>query len=196
MSLKPGLHPVESGQLAAVVTYLEMTAAQVRPPKAIPEGISIVQENMSLADYRAVFKAIGAPWLWVSRLTASDDELSAILTDPRVETWPVRQNGDIVGIVELDFRIDQKCELAFFGLIPSATGQGIGGPMMALAQKQAFSRPIEVFHVHTCSLDDPAALNFYRKAGFTAVKRDVEIFDDPRLSGVHTKHSAPQIPII
>ena len=37
-------------------------------------------------------------------------------------------------------------------------------------------------HVHTCSLDHPAALPAYLRAGFTAYERAFESFPDPRLA--------------
>jgi hypothetical protein len=51
-------------------------------------------------------------------------------------------------------------------------------------------------HVHTCTLDHPAALGAYRRAGFTAYKRAVETFRDPRLLGILPADCAPQVPLI
>ena len=51
-------------------------------------------------------------------------------------------------------------------------------------------------HVHTCSLDHPAALPAYRRAGFIPYKRAVERFPDPRLSGILPSESAPQVPLL
>jgi hypothetical protein len=56
--------------------------------------------------------------------------------------------------------------------------------------------PLRRFWVHTCSLDHPAALNFYRRAGFVPYQRAVEVFDDPRVTGLLPPDSAPQIPLI
>ena len=51
-------------------------------------------------------------------------------------------------------------------------------------------------HVHTCSLDHPAALSAYRRAGFTAYKRAVERFPDPRLRGILPRETASQVPLL
>ena len=51
-------------------------------------------------------------------------------------------------------------------------------------------------HVHTCSLDHPAALAAYRRAGFVAVARKVETFIDPRLAGILPRDCAPQVPLV
>jgi ribosomal protein S18 acetylase RimI-like enzyme len=50
--------------------------------------------------------------------------------------------------------------------------------------------------VHTCTLDHPSALGFYRRHGFTAIGRAVETFTDPRVLGVLPMDAAPQIPLL
>lgn len=196
MILTEGLHEVPAGHVAAVVTYLEMTAEAQMPAKPMPVEFTITQEQMDVDSYRALFRAVGAPWLWTSRLTTQDGALRAILESDDTELWVVRNAEQAVGFIELDFSVPEVCELAFFGLVKSATGHGLGGPMMALAQDRAFSRGANLMTVHTCSLDDPRALTFYQKAGFTPVKRGVEIFADPRLGGPHDPETAPQIPCL
>jgi hypothetical protein len=51
-------------------------------------------------------------------------------------------------------------------------------------------------HVHTCSLDHPAALSAYRRAGFAPYKRAIEHFPDPRLLGILPSDCAPQVPLL
>ncbi len=196
MTLAPGLHPVPQGHLAAVVTSLDMTAPGLTAPKPFPEGIEAFHAELDPADYRALFRAIGTPWLWTSRLLLDDAALATIVKHPQVETWVIRRDGSNIGLVELDFRTTNICELAFFGLITTAAGQGLGGPMMALAQNRAFSRPITRFHVRTCTLDAPTALPFYQKAGFTPSRIGVEVFPDPRIAGVLPKSAARHIPYL
>jgi hypothetical protein len=50
--------------------------------------------------------------------------------------------------------------------------------------------------LHTCTLDGPTALSFYRKCGFRPYKRAIEVADDPRLRGILPEDAAPQVPII
>lgn len=65
---------------------------------------------------------------------------------------------------------------------------------MAHALNRAWIWGIDRVWVHTCSLDHPSALNFYRASGFTAIRRSVETFADPRDSGILPPDAAPQIP--
>jgi hypothetical protein len=55
---------------------------------------------------------------------------------------------------------------------------------------------VERVQVHTCSLDHPAALPAYLRAGFVAQRRAFESFPDPRLAGLLPRDVAPQIPLI
>jgi hypothetical protein len=67
---------------------------------------------------------------------------------------------------------------------------------MNAAIRRAFREPIRRLFLHTCSLDHPAALPFYVRAGFVAYRRAIEVADDPRLYGALPLTAAPQIPII
>ncbi|WP_420822333.1 hypothetical protein [Sphingomonas aracearum] len=50
--------------------------------------------------------------------------------------------------------------------------------------------------LHTCTLDHPSALNFYRAQGFVPVSRTIETFADPRALGLLPEDAAPQIPYL
>jgi GNAT superfamily N-acetyltransferase len=144
-----------------------------------------------------LFRLVGSPWLWFSRLTLDDDKLAAIIQNPMVELFAVQDgNGRDVGMLELDFRETGECELAFVGLIPELSGLGHGKWLLDEAVRRAWRDGITRLHVHTCTLDHPAALAAYRRAGFVPFKRAVERFPDPRLAGILPKDCAPQIPLI
>jgi len=187
---------LSDGELAAVVTYLEMRAA---PEHDIPpSSLSLHRVEVPQPEhYRTLFRRIGAPWLWFSRLLLDDAHLAAIIQHPRVELDSVLDEaGQEVGMLELDFREPHECELAFIGLIPELSGQGHGRWLLAEAVRRAWREGVDRVHVHTCSLDHPAALSAYRRAGFTAYKRAVERFPDPRLLGVLPKDCAAQVPLL
>lgn len=196
MTLPAGLHSVPAGHVAAVVTYLEMSAPTITTPVPFPKGIGAAREQLTVAEYQQLYRRIGTPWLWQSRLRMTPDALEAVLRDTDTETWVVRASGDAIGLVELDFQTPGACELGFFGLIPTATGQGLGRAMIGLAQAQAFARPITRFHVQTCTFDAPQALGFYQTFGFRAYKRGVEICSDPRLDGTLPPDAAGHIPCL
>ena len=187
---------VSDGELAAVVTYLEMHVAPDAPIPPSPLSLRRL-ESPDPADYRRLFRLIGSRWLWFSRLAMDDGELCAIIRDPKVElSTVIDDGGSEVGLVELDFRAPGECELAFIGLVPELAGQGHGRWLLAEALRIAWRDGIARVHVHTCTLDHPAALSAYRRAGFTACGRAVERFPDPRLNGILPMDCAPQVPLV
>jgi GNAT superfamily N-acetyltransferase len=184
------------GELAAVVTYLEMRRPTDQP---VPSSV-LSLKRIEVPDpehYRILFRLIGAPWLWFSRLIIDDAHLAGIIQHPKVELYSiVDENGADVGMLELDFREPAECELAFIGLVPELSGKGHGRWLLAEAVRRAWREGVNRVHVHTCSLDHPAALSAYRRAGFMPYKRAIERFPDPRVLGVLPKDCAPQIPLL
>ena len=106
------------------------------------------------------------------------------------------KRGSEVGMLELDFREQGECELSFVGLIPELSGQGHGRWLLGEAVRRAWRNGVERVHVHTCTLDHPAALAAYRRAGFVPYRRAIERFPDPRLLGILPRDCAPQVPLI
>ncbi|MBU3259713.1 GNAT family N-acetyltransferase [Roseovarius sp. PS-C2] len=194
--LEDGLHAVPAGHTASVVTHLEMCAEAAQRPEAdLPLDLARVTAPES-HWYLNLFRKVGAPWLWFGRLVMDRDELRTILSDERVHVYVVRDGTEEVGLLELDFRQHGDCELAYFGLAPEAVGGGAGRWLMNRAIRLAWAEGIARFHVHTCTLDHPAALDFYRRSGFTPYAREIEIAPDPRLSGLLPEDTAPQVPLI
>lgn len=196
--LTPGLHPVPPGKIAAIVTHLEMVAPPVARPAPLPDGATLRRVEAPSADwYRDLFTRVGAlDWLWFSRLRMTETALAEIIRDADVEIYAVELDGKAEGLLELDFRDGETCELAFLGLTPAAQGRGAGRALMTMAVTRAFARPITRFHIHTCTFDSPVALPFYIRSGFVPVRREVEIVDDPRLDGTIPDSAGSHIPII
>lgn len=190
--------PIAKGEVGAIVTSLEMRSRPSLRP--LPSSDLRLERwpNPTANKYRTLFRRVGEPWLWFSRLTLDDADLLRIIQDPQVRIWAVTDRSGVeLGIVELDFREPGECEIAFFGLVPELAGMGYGKWLMAMTLQFAWSEPgMERLWVHTCTLDAPGALNFYIKSGFTPYQRQVETFADPRLIGLIPPHAAPQIPLI
>lgn len=189
--------PVEPGMVATVVTHLEMLE-RPRPAPIPPAPLRLVPwKQPDLGAYRTLFRRVGTPWLWFSRLVMADSDLATILHDPAVEIYAVTDpRGTEVGLLELDFRSLPNCELSFFGLVPELNGKGLGRWLMAQAKSLAWRKGVERFWVHTCTLDSPAALAFYVRSGFTPYGREIEIFADPRLAGILPREAAPHVPLL
>lgn len=189
------LIPVDPAEIATIVTTLEMRERpRPRPLPASPLRL-VAWSQPNPVKYRTLFARVGAPWLWFSRLVMDDAALTAIIHDPAVSVLAVVDRAGIeVGLLELDHRRAGECEIGYFGLIPELAGQGHGRWLMAQALMRAWTPGLERVWVHTCTLDHPSALNFYRRQGFVAVSRAIETFPDPRALGLLPPDAAPQIP--
>ncbi len=192
-----GLTPVPDDHVAAIVTHLEMRARPALKPLP-PSRLRLVRwKQPDLNNYRTLFSRVGTPWLWFSRAVMPDADVLASIGDPRVEVYAVADPAGIeVGLLELDFRIAGQCEISYFGLVPELTGGGHGRWLMAHALMLGWRPGVSRMWVHTCTLDHPKALNFYRAQGFTAFKREIETFADPRLTGHLPGDAAPQVPFL
>lgn len=193
----PDLIPVPDGHIASVVTHLEMTE---RPPlRPMPDGSLRLKrwEKPGAEKYRLLFRRIGEPWLWFSRLLLDDHALLEIVHHPDVALYAVLDpRGIEVGMIELDFRVAGECEIGFFGLIPDLAGKGHGRWMMAQTLMLAWRKDVTRVWLHSCTLDAPSALRFYRRAGFRPYRREVELVADPRLAGLIPRDAAPHVPLI
>ncbi|QIG79122.1 GNAT family N-acetyltransferase [Stakelama tenebrarum] len=189
------LTPVPDDHLATVVTTLEMTE-RPRPAPMPTSPLQLIRwQRPDSEKYRTLFRRVGSPWLWFSRLVMEEARLRAILDDDAVEVHAVIDRDRIeIGMLELDFREAGQCELSFVGLVPEWTGKGQGRWLMHHALALGWRTDIERLWLHTCTLDHPGALGFYRRSGFTAYKRTLETFADPRLIGALPRDAAPQIP--
>lgn len=154
------------------VTYLQISRRpehNTRPPMP---GIEVTRmEKPTIALYRFLYNSVGRDWSWVDRDLMSDEQLSEIIHDDRVEIYVLSVHGAPAGYAELDRRVEGEIELAYFGLLPGFIGRGLGRYLLHWTLGQAWSHQPERVWLHTCELDHPAALPMYRKAGF-------EVFDE------------------
>ena len=126
----------------------------------------------------------------------TETELRDTIRAPGVRVFAVEQGGTDAGLLELDFSREGECYVAFLGLSRRLMGKGLGAWLMAQALARAWAAPIRRVTLHTCTLDSAEALPFYLRSGFRAVRREIEIVPDPRLTGVLSADAAPQIPLI
>jgi GNAT superfamily N-acetyltransferase len=191
--MSDGLIDLPRGHVGAVVTFLEMNA---RPaPAPVPESpLRMARwDRVDPERYRALFRRVGGRWLWFSRLAMSD----RVLLERAGEVHEVVDgNGDMAGMIELDFRSPGLCRILFLGLVPELAGQGHGRWLFAETMERAWVPGVAKVTVHTCSLDHPAALPSYLRAGFVARGRAFESFPDPRLTGLLPRDAAPQLPLV
>lgn len=195
-TLQDGYHDLPAGKIGCIVTFLQMTAPPA--PRPAPPRPDLALHRLGSADtalYKQIFRVIGERWLWFSRLGIPDGELAGIIGNPAVEACALMLDGTPAGLLELDFRVPDEAELKFFGLYDAAIGSGAGRWLMNQALERAWARPLRRVWVHTCTLDHPGAIGFYRRSGFSPYRCALEIADDPRLIGLLPRDALPDIPL-
>jgi GNAT superfamily N-acetyltransferase len=171
-------------ELDVTITYLQMLERPARGPAQPPrltEKIALMRaERPTVGFYRYLYNAVGGAWLWYERNQLSDEELAAIVEDERVDVCVLYYGGTPAGYAELDFRQEGEVELAYFGLMPEFIGMGLGQYLLEWAVDTAWERNPGRLWVHTCTLDHPAALPLYQKAGFAPYDQEIIHIKDPR----------------
>ncbi len=195
--ISDGFHHLPPGKLATLVTHLEMVSPPGEPGP-VPAGVKLERIHADQTSrYRALFRKVGEPWLWTSRLLLSEAALAGVLASPATMAQAVVIDGNDAGLLEVSFeQAPLSAELAFLGMTPGFSGRGFGPWLVKTAAAVAFEAGVERFTVHTCHLDDPRALGFYRRMGFRPVRLEVEVLDDPRATGLHPSEAAPHIPFV
>jgi GNAT superfamily N-acetyltransferase len=158
------------------VYYLEMLAPAHASGPAPRDGLTVLHVKApTVPYYRALYNAVGKDYYWLGRRKLSDEALAAILGDPANELHVLHADGTPAGFAELDRRQPEDVELVQFGLMPGFLGQGLGKWFLRWTIDKAWSESDAPrrFWLHTCSLDHPAALPNYMKAGFVLFKQEV-----------------------
>jgi GNAT superfamily N-acetyltransferase len=130
------------------------------------------RENCSTEHYRRLYGDVGRAWHWRDRDSWNDEQLSALLASPDVAVWECLVGDDSAGFFELARQADSSVEIAYFGLIESFFGRGLGGAMLTRAAREAWAMGANRIWLHTCTLDSSRALPNYKARGFTEFKQE------------------------
>ena len=122
--------------------------------------------------HRYLYREVGQKYHWRDRLSWSDEETRAYLDDPAVTLHVLYQEGAPAGYFELRKSENESVEIAYFGLLPEFVGRGLGKLLLGEAVQTAWRRGASRVWLHTCTLDDPAALPNYLARGFTPFKEE------------------------
>lgn len=197
MKFPDGITDIAPGKIATVVTSLEMLEAPAL--SGSPSQMDCQLKPVKLPDidwYLGLYRRVGEDWLWFSRLILDKKNVQEIIQNPEVKIFTLQVGGQDRGLLELDFRQEKQCELAFLGVTQELIGRGLGQYMLDQAITIAWGRNISRLWVHTCTLDHPNTVSFYMQSGFKPYLRQIEVLDDPRLTGEIATASATHIPIL
>ena len=158
----------------AVRTYLEMHVPSELSGAPAPAADALLDrmEACPPALWRRLYQDVGREYHWVDRLPWTDEDITRHLADPALELWVLRVKGDPAGYFELRRHEDGAVEVAYFGLLPAFTGQGLGKFMLTRAVERAWALAASRVWLHTSSLDHSSALSNYLARGFSIWKQE------------------------
>ncbi|RFZ89031.1 GNAT family N-acetyltransferase [Shinella sp. WSJ-2] len=163
-----------------LVTYMELREPPAgRPALPVPAAHLTVQpERLSVEDYLLLYREIGTPLTWDSRLHMPQAALVAFLSASSTTTFVPREAGRAIGLCEFDAADTEDTELTHFGLIPAAYGRRIGPWLLDTALRAVWREATRRIWLHTDTNDHPKAQATYRRAGFEIYKEQMEDFPD------------------
>jgi GNAT superfamily N-acetyltransferase len=131
------------------VTYLELREAPARAkPRTGPERIR--REVMTGADYLDLYRRVGEPLRWDTRLKMPGGGSMC----------------PALGFCEFERHAFPEIELKHFGLVPEAQRRGLGLWLLSTALCHEWASGAKRIWLHTDTWDHPAAVPVYRRAGF------------------------------
>lgn len=151
------------------VTYLEQTARPTMAPVSPPaHRTALMRATMPPADYyRYLFNGVGGPHKWVSRRYLDDASLEALIHVDTTEIYVLYKDGWPAGFGEINTAHIDAVEIKFFGLLPAAQRMGLGRWFLQELIGVAWDKEPKRVFLETCTLDSPAALRVYQRAGFS-----------------------------
>lgn len=158
----------QAEEIEVTRTYLQLTHPDAFSAAFVSdERAEIVRvRNCPPSFYRYLYGEVGRLYHWIDRLSWTDEELVAHLAQDRLSLFVLYYEGAPAGFFELFKEENGSTELAYFGLVQEFIGKGLGKHLLSAAVEQAWQDGANRVWLHTCTLDDPAALPNYIKRGF------------------------------
>ena len=162
--------------IEVTVVFLEMEVPPASfPPQPYNRQVALLKtRDIPLHFYRYLTDRVGRKWQWVNILRKSDEELAAEIHGEGREVWVLYLDGAPAGFFDLNRAAPDVVDLAYFGMMEQAMGQGIGRWFLGAAVSACWESGPRLVTVQTCTLDHPAALPLYQKLGFRPVAQAKE----------------------
>ena len=152
----------------------KVTSLEIRRPAGgaleaprLPPGLTLSEEvRMSVERYRHLYRSVGDPHHWTSRLM-SDENLKREIHGAATRLFTLDDGGSTAGWFELELRpAIQEVRIVHFGVMPDFRGRGLAHVLIAQAIAAGFAQGADRLIIETNTLDHPAALPLYRRHGF------------------------------
>ncbi len=170
----PPIADTQRKSIEVTRTFLEMRDhSELQPARSHDPRICIERSHdCSPSCYRHLYVEVGKNYYWIDRLPWTDKEIAAYLNRPEISLWLMTCDEARAGYFELRRCEDGSTEIAYFGLLPEFIGRGLGKHLLTYAAEQAWADGANRVWLHTCTLDDKAAMPNYLKRGFRPYKTE------------------------
>jgi len=158
----------------ATRTYLEMASPDrlVAAPCPDPELRIERVYDCPASFFRYLYLAVGRDYHWVDRAGWTDEQIRTHLARDAQRLFVAYLRGAPAGYFELESHDDGSFEIAYFGLLPEFKGRGLGKFLLTEACTRAWDAGARRLWLHTCTLDDKAALPNYVARGFAPFRTE------------------------
>lgn len=175
---------IPEGKIEIITTCLEL---RQRPPRATSrprlENLALMRAHKpTVSFYRYLHNTVGQPYLWYSRRTMGDAQLTEIILNKNVEIFVIYVGGVPAGFVELDKRVEHDVEIAHLGLMEEFTGRGLSRYLLDWAVDHSWQTNVQRIWTHITNYDHPKAMGIFQQAGFRAYSQSRTLIDDPRFN--------------
>jgi ribosomal protein S18 acetylase RimI-like enzyme len=164
-------------RVEVVRTYLELAAGDSAgeggpaDPPARVERLACCPPSF----FRYLYAEVGRSYHWLDRVGWTDEQIRARLGAPGVSLHLLSLGGAPAGYFELERHGDGAVEIAYLGLLPEFTRRGLGRRLLREAVLAARAQGARRVWLHTCTLDDPAALPNYLARGFRPFRTETYV---------------------
>lgn len=158
---------------SVTVTYLEMHEPKIPPPEMPGVNLKLFKKPIPVNEYRKYYYGVGEKYFWLDRMVMPDEGLYHKINAANVDIFLFYVNDEVAGYIE--FQKEEKfVEILYFGLMPDFIGKGLGKHFLNWVIAKAWSYQPGWIQLNTCTLDHPNALDVYKKAGFTEIRKEIQ----------------------
>jgi ribosomal protein S18 acetylase RimI-like enzyme len=159
--------------VTVTTTYLHLPShAHFRPSMSdAPDRLILEAREPLVAFARFLYTVVGRDYYWIDRHAWPDATWHDYLAHPSVTQLVLYLRGTPAGYIELNAAAEEpETEIAYFGIIPTFQGRGLGKHLLSHGVQHAFDAGAERVWLHTCTLDGPHALANYQARGFLSYR--------------------------
>ena len=156
-----------------LTTYLEMKKRPDQDLEPPIDGTSLERmKDLTVEDYRKLYRSVGEPYNWIDRIIMDDIELRNIIESNDSEIYLFKVDEEIHGYLEIDRKDPAEVEIVYIGLIQRFHGKGLGSFLLNRCLGLAWREETQRVWLHTCEWDHEGSIPMYRKAGFSIYKEE------------------------